>query len=59
MNIPQELEWVIYGDSAFQMFNWLTPYIEEAGYTWKVEQEMNSHGKITFRAWRIKVQKND
>lgn len=33
--IPNEKKFTMYGDGAIQMFNWLTPYIEAAGYKWE------------------------
>ena len=48
-------EWVIYGNSAFQMFNWLVPCIEKAGYTWHCERHTDSMGKETFGAWHISI----
>lgn len=32
-----EKSFVIYENAAERMFNWLTPYIEQAGYSWKQE----------------------
>lgn len=50
-------KWVIYGDSAFQMFNWLTPFIEKAGYEWSYKNHKDNMGKETFGAWDIKIVK--
>lgn len=50
-----EKEFVIVGDGAHKMFNWLTPYIEEAGYTWTIEQNMDSDGNVIIGSSRIKI----
>lgn len=46
-SIPEK-QFVIYGDSGFQMFSWLTPYIENAGYKWECHPKKDSFG-----AWEI------
>lgn len=43
-------EWIVYGDNALQMFHWLTPYIEKAGYQWVLISVPDSIG-----AWKITV----
>lgn len=37
---------IVYGDDGMQMFHWLTPYIEEAGYNWKISPEPDEIGKF-------------
>lgn len=48
----KEKSWVIYGDSARQMFIWLTPYIEEAGYSWEVETQDDTVGKYKITIYK-------
>lgn len=45
-----EKSFVVYGDGAMQMFEWLTPYIEQAGYRYKIESIKDAIGarKITI-----------
>jgi hypothetical protein len=49
----EERNFIVYGDSALQMFHWLTPYIEQAGYIWKVFPIV---GQIS--SWQISIQKH-
>lgn len=39
---------VVYGDSGMQMFNWLSPYIEAAGYKWITKATPGEIGKTTI-----------
>ena len=50
-----EKEFVIVGDGAFTMFHWMTPYIEEAGYNWTIEQNKDSYGNTIIGSYRIKI----
>jgi hypothetical protein len=48
---------VVYGDSAIQMFAWLEPYIEKAGYKHTTSAEFDSMGNILIGARRITIEK--
>ena len=50
--------WTIYGDSAFQIFNWLTPFIEKAGYNWRVNHHITENNP-TFGGWDIEITKHE
>lgn len=43
-------QFVIYGDSALQMFHWLTPFIEEAGYKWEALPKYDEMSRLIVGA---------
>lgn len=50
-----DTEFVIYGDSAHQVFSWLSPFIEKAGYRWERSHPQNDTREPSFGGSRVKI----
>ena len=59
--IPNETSFIIYENAAERMFSWLTPYIQLAGYSWKIENHIERKGDVIqwTSAVKITITRND